>query len=145
MESEFEDLIEGITVGGESGLDEEVLDQDLINSLGEILLQSDIEDLANGKNSNGSEEFMSLQQDQQDVLELFPPPKLASNLSKVHKCAICNERAGKHIYYGGRACPSCRAFFRRAVTSDTYETFRCSSGKNCEMNIVTRRDCQFCR
>jgi hypothetical protein len=28
---------------------------------------------------------------------------------------VCGERAGKHSYYGGQVCPSCRAFFRRSV------------------------------
>jgi hypothetical protein len=30
-------------------------------------------------------------------------------------CEVCGERAGKHSYYGGQVCPSCRAFFRRSV------------------------------
>ena len=30
-------------------------------------------------------------------------------------CKVCGEIAGKHNYYGGRSCPSCRAFFRRLV------------------------------
>ena len=30
-------------------------------------------------------------------------------------CQVCGEIAGKHNYYGGRSCPSCRAFFRRSV------------------------------
>ncbi len=32
-------------------------------------------------------------------------------------CHVCGERAGKHSYYGGQVCPSCRAFFRRSVQS----------------------------
>ena len=27
-------------------------------------------------------------------------------------CHVCGERAGKHSYYGGQVCASCRAFFR---------------------------------
>ena len=30
-------------------------------------------------------------------------------------CQVCGEIAGKHNYYGGRSCHSCRAFFRRSV------------------------------
>jgi len=33
------------------------------------------------------------------------------------QCHVCGERAGKHSYYGGQVCPSCRAFFRRSVQS----------------------------
>ncbi len=29
-------------------------------------------------------------------------------------CPICGNEAGKHVHYGGRACTSCRAFFRRS-------------------------------
>jgi len=61
------------------------------------------------------------------------------------KCYVCREKAGKHNYYGGRVCPSCRAFFRRAVQSKYYEIFFCAKGEKCEMNLNTRRSCQYCR
>ena len=32
-------------------------------------------------------------------------------------CKVCSEAAGKHSYYGGQVCLSCRAFFRRSVYS----------------------------
>ena len=32
-------------------------------------------------------------------------------------CKVCGEAAGKHSYYGGQVCLSCRAFFRRSVYS----------------------------
>lgn len=60
-------------------------------------------------------------------------------------CKVCLEKAGKHSYYGGRVCPSCRAFFRRAVQSKYYEIFFCTKGENCEINLKTRRSCQYCR
>ena len=34
---------------------------------------------------------------------------------KPNICQICGDMAGRHSYYGGRSCPSCRAFFRRFV------------------------------
>ncbi len=45
-----------------------------------------------------------------DVMVVYPPPnrKSTETLSGKYKCAVCGERAGKHIYYGGRVCPSCR-------------------------------------
>jgi len=30
-------------------------------------------------------------------------------------CPVCGNEAGKHVHYGGKACTSCRAFFRRSV------------------------------
>ena len=30
-------------------------------------------------------------------------------------CKVCGDSASAHIHYGGRSCPSCRAFFRRSV------------------------------
>ena len=42
------------------------------------------------------------------------------------KCSVCAVNArGKHVYYGGSgACFSCRAFFRRCVTNNTYHKFK---------------------
>ena len=42
----------------------------------------------------------------------YAPPSDESRL-----CHVCGEKAGKHSYYGGQVCPSCRAFFRRSVQS----------------------------
>ena len=77
-----------------------------------------------------------------------------------HKCAVCGGKAGKHTYYGGKACPGeiharidsfikmlvilinhlpgCRAFFRRAVQSKYYDIFFCMKDGKCEINPETR-------
>ena len=34
-------------------------------------------------------------------------------------CLVCGEKAGRHTYYGGKSCQSCRAFFRRSVHTIT--------------------------
>merc|ERR1719222_1866891 len=60
-------------------------------------------------------------------------------------CYVCGEKAGKHSYYGGQVCASCRAFFRRSVQSKYYEIFECKKDKNCLVNAQTRKNCQFCR
>ena len=72
-----------------------------------------------------------------EVLEQIPPSNIRNNkplkkipalkpLKKYKKesesdiprlCHVCGEQAGKHSYYGGQVCPSCRAFFRRSVQS----------------------------
>jgi len=61
-------------------------------------------------------------------------------------CQVCGERAGKHSYYGGQVCPSCRAFFRRSVQSGYNDSFKCTQGRGeCEVTLVTRKNCQYCR
>jgi len=60
-------------------------------------------------------------------------------------CYCCGEKAGKHSYYGGQVCASCRAFFRRSVQSKYYEIFQCKFDKNCKITSQTRKTCQFCR
>jgi len=60
-------------------------------------------------------------------------------------CNVCGEKAGKHSYYGGQVCPSCRAFFRRSVQSGYNTTYVCVKNKDCEMSLKTRKNCQFCR
>jgi len=60
-------------------------------------------------------------------------------------CKVCGEKAGKHSYYGGQVCPSCRAFFRRSVQSGYNATYFCVKEGDCEVNLKTRKNCQFCR
>lgn len=60
-------------------------------------------------------------------------------------CEVCRESAGKHSYYGGKVCPSCRAFFRRSVQSKYYEIFFCKKEEDCVVILKTRKNCQFCR
>ena len=60
-------------------------------------------------------------------------------------CLVCGEKAGKHSYYGGQVCPSCRAFFRRSVQSGYNATYFCPKEGNCQVNLKTRKNCQFCR
>jgi len=60
-------------------------------------------------------------------------------------CAVCGAPAGRHSYYGGQVCPSCRAFFRRSVTSGANKTYFCVKNGDCDVNSKTRKQCQFCR
>jgi hypothetical protein len=53
-------------------------------------------------------------------------------------CLVCGEKAGKHSYYGGQVCPSCRAFFRRSVQSCYNASYFCPKDANCQINIKTR-------
>ena len=61
------------------------------------------------------------------------------------KCQVCGELAGKHSAYGGRVCPSCRAFFRRSVQTKYFEIFACSKGEKCTITLSSRKTCKYCR
>ena len=60
-------------------------------------------------------------------------------------CHVCGEAAGKHTAYGGKVCPSCRAFFRRSVQTRYYEIFSCDNDERCLVDSKTRKSCKFCR
>merc|ERR1719447_2678239 len=64
---------------------------------------------------------------------------------EVRPCRVCGERAGRHSYYGGEVCPSCRAFFRRSVQSGYNNSYCCVRDGNCVVTLKTRKNCQFCR
>ena len=46
-----------------------------------------------------------------------------------YKCQICGNVARACSSYGGRACHSCRAFFKRSVKNDTFKYFTCDLQK----------------
>ena len=65
--------------------------------------------------------------------------------AQVRPCKVCGEMAGRHSYYGGEVCPSCRAFFRRSVQSGYNATYYCVKEGACEVTLKTRKNCQYCR
>lgn len=77
-----------------------------------------------------------------------PRPKSREKMREVGEarpCKVCGEKAGKHSYYGGQVCPSCRAFFRRSVQSGYNSTYFCVKEGQCEVTLKTRKNCQYCR
>lgn len=58
-------------------------------------------------------------------------------------CEVCGDLANDHVHYGAVTCYSCRAFFRRSVTSSAQ--YACAKNKDCPINKETRKQCQFCR
>ena len=69
-------------------------------------------------------------------------------------CPVCKEGdAGRHKHYGGIACISCRAFFRRSVQNDAYKKFKCpnllqttnDALQSCEINSKSWNSCRYCR
>lgn len=62
------------------------------------------------------------------------------------QCPVCVDGVvGRHFHYGGRACHSCRGFFRRSVQNGHYPLFQCSDQGNCVIKSKTRKSCKFCR
>jgi len=66
------------------------------------------------------------------------------DIPKTASCHVCGDQAAEHLHYGGIACYSCRAFFRRTVNSNR-PILECSNDLNCKINKDTRKRCQFCR
>jgi len=71
--------------------------------------------------------------------------KRGNGAAAVRPCKVCSEMAGRHSYYGGEVCPSCRAFFRRSVQSGYNNSYSCVRDGNCSVTLKTRKNCQFCR
>lgn len=65
-------------------------------------------------------------------------------IPKTATCNVCGDIAAEHLHYGGIACYSCRAFFRRTVNSNR-PILECSNDLNCKIDKHTRKRCQFCR
>merc|ERR1719410_1084744 len=74
-----------------------------------------------------------------------PVRRRGSGAAQVRPCQVCGEVAGRHSYYGGEVCPSCRAFFRRSVQSGYNVSYCCVKNEDCTITLRTRKNCQFCR
>ena len=53
-----------------------------------------------------------------------------------NKCEVCFAKAGRHNYYGGNVCTSCRGFFRRSVQSKQYPLFVCNANASNNVPIT---------
>eukprot|EP00095_Tigriopus_kingsejongensis_P000593 snap_masked-scaffold95_size379157-processed-gene-0.8 protein:Tk00593 transcript:snap_masked-scaffold95_size379157-processed-gene-0.8-mRNA-1 annotation:"PREDICTED: uncharacterized protein LOC778670" len=66
----------------------------------------------------------------------------------LRKCTVCLDITKRsHLNYGGDACFSCRAFFRRAHQKfpTSVPNFQCKNASQCQINAKNRRRCQKCR
>ena len=59
-------------------------------------------------------------------------------------CGVCGDTA-KSMHFGGMACDSCKAFFRRSVQGQSFTTFSCSADQKCIISKKNRKNCQYCR
>ena len=62
----------------------------------------------------------------------------------IYICSICKDIADKHSYYGGKACNSCRVFFKQAVQTKCNLTYFCIRDKTCKISLKTRKVCNYC-
>lgn len=70
----------------------------------------------------------------------------AATIGGTHLCPVCSAPgAGKHCYYGGIVCVSCRGFFRRSVQSNHYKVFECLENRKCPVDSKGRKGCKYCR
>nr|XP_045608524.1 nuclear hormone receptor family member nhr-85-like [Procambarus clarkii]XP_045608583.1 nuclear hormone receptor family member nhr-85-like [Procambarus clarkii] len=60
------------------------------------------------------------------------------------RCGVCGD-AARSMHFGGMACDSCKAFFRRSVQSGAYKSFQCPENKICPISKQNRKVCQYCR
>jgi len=62
------------------------------------------------------------------------------------ECPICGEMTQNIHHYGGVACDSCKAFFRRTVVNPSKKSERCRIGnRKCILKKERRNNCPFCR
>jgi len=74
-----------------------------------------------------------------------PVRRRGNGAAQIRPCEVCGEHAGRHSYYGGQVCPSCRAFFRRSVQSGYNLSYCCVKSGDCSVTLRTRKNCQYCR
>ncbi|KAK7076529.1 hypothetical protein SK128_000649 [Halocaridina rubra] len=60
------------------------------------------------------------------------------------RCGVCGD-AARSMHFGGMACDSCKAFFRRSVQSGAYKNFQCPENEQCPISKQNRKVCQYCR
>merc|ERR1712141_151381 len=62
---------------------------------------------------------------------------------RIVPCQVCGDDANDHNHYGGVACYSCKAFFRRKVTMN--QALTCIKSDNCQVTKENRKNCKKCR
>ncbi|CAO4366724.1 unnamed protein product [Caenorhabditis nigoni] len=75
------------------------------------------------------------------VLSAKPAPGASKvNQNNGNVCEICGGEASC-LCNGVTSCHACRAFYYRRAK----EVFECRLSKNCDITVLTRNECQFCR
>ena len=68
---------------------------------------------------------------------------MAPKRGKVIVCKVCGDKSNG-LNYGVITCQPCKAFFQRSDNS-AIENYFCLSEKKCEISLVTRSLCNYCR
>ncbi|CAK9297720.1 unnamed protein product [Gordionus sp. m RMFG-2023] len=66
-----------------------------------------------------------------------------SHKFKNELCRVCGDKASGY-HYKAITCEGCKVFFLRCVATNA-QFNQCHSGGHCEMDLYTRRKCQYCR
>ena len=76
-----------------------------------------------------------------------PPCAAATGKGReLRLCSVCGDvTERRHLNYGGEACFSCRAFFRRIHQKSSPPSLECKQGGGCVVTPGNRRRCQKCR
>ena len=61
------------------------------------------------------------------------------------ECPVCGEVTTDVVHYGGLACTSCRAFFRRTVVVHQGPRRPCRWQGSCQLRRQRRNNCPACR
>ncbi|XP_039253735.2 uncharacterized protein LOC120330843 [Styela clava] len=69
---------------------------------------------------------------------------IPSYLEGDEKCVVCGDKATGY-HYKCITCEGCKGFFRRTVQKSLEGTYQCKHSSQCEINKVTRNQCQLCR
>ena len=65
---------------------------------------------------------------------------------QIIECPICGEQTKNNFHYGGVACDSCKAFFRRTAVCPSKKSQKCKTGiGKCLLKRERRNNCPYCR
>merc|ERR1719300_1261063 len=68
------------------------------------------------------------------------------SLPQLVDCPICGETTMNNYHYGGIACDSCKAFFRRTAVNPSKKSEKCKRGTSkCLLKKERRNNCPYCR
>lgn len=95
---------------------------------------------------HGDEIPMELFESQTSFRDNESPSSQGANEAQFIDCPICAEKTLNQYHYGGIACDSCKAFFRRTAVSPSKKSQKCRTGHgSCHLKMERRNNCPFCR